>query len=101
MAEAANLCVTIDPELKEQAERVFSFLGISTADAIAMFYRQVVLQHGLPFAGKVPVHDVVDVNKLTEEELDAELEKGYADVLAGRTRDARSVFADLYSYYGI
>ena len=68
---------------------------------MAVFYRQVVLQHGLPFAVKVPVHDVVDVSKLTEEELDAELEKGYADVLAGRIRDARSVFADLYSYYGI
>ena len=99
--ETANLYVTIEPELKEQAERVFSFLGISASDAITMFYRQVVLQHRLPFEGKVPVNDLVDVSKLTEEELDEELEKGYADVLAGRTRDAKSVFADLYKYYGI
>lgn len=101
MAETANLSVTIEPELKEQAEGVFSFLGISASNAITMFYRQVVMQHGLPFEVKVPVNDLVDVSKLTEEELDAELEKGYADILVGRTRDAKSVFADLYRYYGI
>ena len=37
----------------------------------------------------------VNVTELTETELNAELEKGYADLVAGRTRPARQVFADI------
>lgn len=38
---------------------------------------------------------------LSEAELDAELEKGYADMAAGRTRPAREAFADIRRDYGI
>lgn len=43
----------------------------------------------------------VDVAELSEVELNAELEKGYADVTAGRTKPARQVFADIRKDYGI
>ena len=39
--------------------------------------------------------------ELTEAELDAELEKGYADMEAGRTRPARQAFADIRKDYGL
>ena len=35
------------------------------------------------------------------EELHAELEKGYADMKAGRTKDAKTVFADIRKNYGL
>lgn len=98
---SANLYVRIDPGLKEQAEDILSGLGITASHAIEMSYRQIVSHQGLPFEVEVPVNAPVDVSKLTEEELDAELEKGYADVLVGRTRDAKRVFEDLYTHYGI
>ena len=101
MAKTANLYVRIDPKLKEQAESILSMHGIPVSDAITMFYRQITIQHGLPFDVKIPVNALVDMSKLTEEELDAEIEKGYADVLAGRTRDAGSFFADLHKHIGI
>ncbi len=39
----------IRPELKEEAEAVFSAIGLSTADAIRMFLQQSVNVGGLPF----------------------------------------------------
>ncbi len=44
----------IEPALKQDAEAVFQKLGLSHSQAIAMFYRQVTMQHGLPFDVRVP-----------------------------------------------
>ena len=41
----------------------------------------------------------VKVAELTEAELNAELEKGYADIKLGRTREASAVFADIRKDY--
>jgi DNA-damage-inducible protein J len=54
MAKTAVISARIDPELKRQAEQVFHELGLTTTQAITMFYKQVELQHGLPFAVKIP-----------------------------------------------
>ena len=43
----------------------------------------------------------MSINKLTAEELDSEIEKGYADMLAGRTETADKVFDDIRRDYGI
>lgn len=101
MAKTANLYARIEPELKEQAEGILLSLGIPASNAITMFYKQIVLQRGLPFEVKLPANIPVDVSRLTEGELDAELEKGYADVKAGRVRETRAVFADIRKDYGI
>ena len=101
MAKTANLYARVEPELKEQAEEILMTLGIPASSAITMFYRQIVLQRGLPFDVKLPANVPVDASKLTEAELDAELEKGYADVMAGKTRDTGSVFADIRRDYGV
>ena len=44
----------VEPEFKQEAETVFSKLGLSTTHAITLFYKQVILQQGLPFAVKIP-----------------------------------------------
>ena len=62
MAKTAVISARIDPELKQNAESVFKELGLTTAQAITLFYRQVDLQHGLPFSVKLP-------NKTTEQAL--------------------------------
>ena len=49
-----QISVRIDRATKTAAEGVFNILGLSATDAIRMFYRQVALQRGLPFAAKVP-----------------------------------------------
>ncbi len=39
----------IDEELKEECERVFNRLGLTTAEAIRIFLFQVKIHGGLPF----------------------------------------------------
>lgn len=54
MTKTATIRARVEPALKEEAETVFSQLGLSATQAIRLFYRQVTLQHGLPFEVKVP-----------------------------------------------
>ena len=95
MAKSANLYARIEPDLKEQAETILAALGIPASNAITMFYKQIVLQKGLPFDVKLPASRPVDINTLDEEELNEELKKGFTDIEAGHTKEANTVFADV------
>lgn len=99
--KSANLYARIEPEVKEQAESILSALGIPASNAINMFYKQIILQRGLPFDVKIPSSRPVDMSSLSEAELNAELEKGYADIKAGRAREANAVFADIRKDYNL
>ena len=101
MAKSANLYARIEPDIKEQAESILAALGIPASNAINMFYKQIILQRGLPFEIRLPAAKPVDISTLTQEQLDVELEKGYADISAGRTKAAHSVFADIRKDYGV
>lgn len=100
-AKSANLYARIEPDVKEQAESILSALGIPASNAINMFYKQIILHRGLPFEVKIPTVRPADVSKMSEAELNAELEKGYADMAAGRGKLARQTFADIHKDYGI
>lgn len=43
----------------------------------------------------------VDISTLSEAEFHEELEKGYADMQAGRTKNAKKAFADIRKDYGL
>lgn len=101
MAKSANLYVRIEPEVKEKAESILSALGIPASNAINMFYKQVILQKGLPFDVKLPPERPVDISMLSETEFHEELEKGYADMQKGRTKEARKAFGDIRKDYGV
>ncbi|MBV8939040.1 MAG: type II toxin-antitoxin system RelB/DinJ family antitoxin [Alphaproteobacteria bacterium] len=62
-----QISIRIDTATKAAAERVFNVLGLSATDAVRMFYRQVALQRGLPFAAKIPNAET----RAAIEELDA------------------------------
>lgn len=101
MAKSANLYARIEPVVKEQAESILAALGIPASNAITMFYKQIILQRGMPFEVKLPSNYPLDASSLTDEQLSAELEKGYADIAAGRTRTAKSVFDDIRRDHGV
>ncbi|MCK5161228.1 MAG: type II toxin-antitoxin system RelB/DinJ family antitoxin [Candidatus Aureabacteria bacterium] len=44
----------ITPDLKSNAEKIFKELGLSTTEAISLFYNQVRLRKGLPFDVVIP-----------------------------------------------
>ena len=100
-SKSANLYVKIEQIVKEQAESILSALGIPASNAINMFYKQIILNRGLPFEIKIPAVKTVNAAELTEIELNTELEKGYADMAADKTKSASKAFADIHKDYGI
>lgn len=101
MAKSASVYARIDPMLKEQAENILSALGIPTSNAIDMFFKQIVLKKGLPFEVRLPYEKPVCLGTLSEEELNAELEKGYADLQAGRTKPIEQTISEMRSDFKI
>lgn len=101
MAKTTNLFVRIEPEIKAQAEAILSQLGIPVSNAVNIFLKQVVMQRGLPFDVKLPAAKLPSIVDMTEEELNVELEKGYADFLKGNYKSAEQTFADIRKDYGI
>jgi len=94
MNKTANLYARIEPDVKEEAEKVLEALGIPVSNAINMFYKQIILQQGIPFDVKLPKAPE-NAAKWSKERFDAELEKGYNDMLKGRTRPAAMVMSDI------
>lgn len=54
-----------------------------------------MVKRGIFFEMKLPKETVPDLRTMTEEQLNAELEKGYADLEAGRTKPAKQAFEEL------
>ncbi|SEL94289.1 DNA-damage-inducible protein J [Syntrophus gentianae] len=54
MARTAMINARTELELKKEVESIFKTLGLSTTEAINIFFRQVKLRHGLPFPVEIP-----------------------------------------------
>ena len=101
MARTSNVFARVEPEIKEQAERVLDQLGIPMSNAVAMFLRQVVLQRGIPFEMKLPKEAPPAYASLIKEQFDAEIKKGMEDIQEGRVYSADVVEAEMKRDYGI
>ena len=101
MPKTANLYARIEPTVKEETEYILSTLGIPASGAINMFYKQIILQRGIPFDVKIPHAQVLDASHLTYEQMDIELSKGYTDMLEGRTKSAENTFSDIRKDYNL
>ena len=84
MPRAAMIHARMEPELKHDVESIFRALGMTTTEAVTLFYKQVKMRHGLPFAVEVP-----------DEELDAwqreEITKGLEEMRSGKLIDHADV----------
>ena len=78
----------MDTALKENVEAILSQLGLTSSDAIKLFYKQIVLNGGLPFELKIP-DKVLAEKKLMEElalgEKSGE-EQGWLDLATSKAR---------------
>lgn len=69
MHKVATINTRIEPILKGRAECILYKIGLSSAEAIRLFYTQICLHEGLPFPVEIP-------NKITQRAMrDAELRK--------------------------
>jgi len=54
MAKTAMIRARTDEKLKTRVEHIFGQLGLTSSEAINLFYRQVQLRKGLPFPLEIP-----------------------------------------------
>ena len=59
MAKTAMIRTRVEPELKQETEKVFATLGISPTEAITPFYQQTALRNGLPFELRIPTAETL------------------------------------------
>jgi DNA-damage-inducible protein J len=54
MSKSAMIRARVEPKLKEEVENIFKELGITTTEAITIFYYQVKARKGIPFELNIP-----------------------------------------------
>ena len=54
MNRTATIRARVEPGLKDDVEKLLHRLGVTTTEAITMFYSQILLRQGLPFPVEVP-----------------------------------------------
>ena len=94
LAKTGNVNVRIQEHIKQQAEQILETIGISRAAAIDMFYRQIILNNGIPFPltipKELPIHENMD-----ESTFNILMETGYSQALRGETYSVAEVFEEL------
>jgi len=54
MNKTATVRARVDPRLKVDVEKLLKRLGMSTTEAITVFYHQIRIRQGIPFPIEVP-----------------------------------------------
>ena len=68
MAKTSSLHIRIEPQIKERAEKILNGLGMTAAEAINIYLRQIILNVGIPFEIKAPDFDEDLLEALEEAE---------------------------------
>ncbi|OGI00595.1 MAG: hypothetical protein A2Y25_07565 [Candidatus Melainabacteria bacterium GWF2_37_15] len=85
-AKTEVLRVRISPELKQSVQKILEKLGLSTSEAINIYFKQIEMEQGLPFEVKIP-------NKETRKVID--------DALKGKNIKSFKNVEDLFKDLGI
>ena len=86
MPKTANINLRIEPDVKAQADAVFSSLGISITDAINVFLHASIMEGGFPFQPKRPRYNRETLMAMQEAK----------DIMAGKVEAKRySSLSDL------
>ena len=67
MSKTATARARVEPDVKEEAERILRDCGLNASQAISLFYRQVILHGGLPFTVKTFNEETRQVLRNSEE----------------------------------
>ena len=95
MEKSTTLNLRINPEIKENAEKVLSQLGVSMSSAVNMFLNQVILTENIPFPIALPqAPSRVNTDTMNQEELNTKLERSLDDALSRQTLDTKEALKE-------
>lgn len=87
----ASVNVRIQKDIKKQAEQILETIGVPTATAIDMFYRQIILNNGIPFSLTIPNNVPVREN-MNDNDFNLIIRTGYMQAAEGKSKDVDEVF---------
>ncbi len=61
--KTAIINARVKPDLKNEVEQILSRLGITTTQAITMYFEQIKMHKGIPFQLKIPNDETVQAMK--------------------------------------
>lgn len=80
MAHSSNLNIRLDDDLKKDAERLFSEIGLTMTAAITMFLKQSVSHGGIPFEIRRRNGFYNQYNQMILQTSIDQLNKGHTDI---------------------
>ena len=94
VTKSVNVNVRIQENIKQQAEQILETIGIPRATAIDMFYRQIILNNGIPFSLTIP-KSLPAQDDMDEKMFNALMAKGYDQAVRGDSCPIDDVFEEL------
>lgn len=91
--KTANVNVRIQEDVKQQAEAILEKIGLPRAVAIDMYYRQIIMNDGIPFPVKIPSVPVRD--EMTDEQFDVIMQTGLKQAKEGDSYKLEEVFNEI------
>lgn len=91
--KTANVTARVQPDIKQQAEKVLEQLGIPVSVLIDSLYRQIIMTNGIPYSLSIPAMPAED--SMTPAQFDDMMQKGLTQAKAGRGQNMASAFAKI------
>ena len=77
--KTATVRARIEPKIKAKAERVLRALGLSSSEAINVFYRKILAEQGMPFSLRIPNTETIKTIRSARKNVDVETFKSIAE----------------------
>lgn len=95
--KTANVNARIDQNIKSQAEAILTRIGLPRSVAIDLYYRQIIMHGGIPFALTIPEPSLPVREQMTAKQFDQMMAKGMEQAKSGDSYDFDEVFGELES----
>ncbi len=92
--KTATVLARIEPDVKEEAEKILSQLGISSSVVINALYKKIIRTRGIPFSFDLSTTPVTR-EEMTEREFSQMMEIGLSQAKNNESRPARDVISDI------
>lgn len=80
MAKTDTINVRIEPELKKEVEETLNELGMNIAEAITIYFKQIILTESIPFEIKKPKLNKETIKAIEDVQKGENLSKGYTNL---------------------
>ena len=66
MAKTDTINIRVEPELKKEVEETLNDLGMNIADAVTVFFKQIVMTESIPFIIRKPRYNKETLEAIKE-----------------------------------